>query len=433
MKQLNVLSIGGYDPTGGAGIVADAKTIKVLGCNPLTAISAIIPQNNLKVYGKIDLPKEEIENQLNAIFEDFEVSIVKTGVLNNDAIDLILKYQKEYDFKIICDPVLKSTTGYDFIDNELIAKYFKLFEKSHIITPNKEEYNIIKNFDEFENLNNNNYILITGTDDKLLYNNNKELRIFKGKKINKEVHGTGCVFSSAIASFMAKGYDIVHAIKEAKNVVLSSVIYANKTKYGYNSNPTYINKERVIKNLNYAIYLLKKMNFEDFVPEVGSNIAEGLVLPKSYKDIAALTGRIIKNKLGGIVNNGMSSEEFYVVGNIEFGASEHISKIILAANHYDPKIRSCMNIKYSKKLINILENEDCGFTVSSFDRRDEPENVSSMEWGTKFACEKFGGAPDIICDRGGDGKEPMIRVLGHDSVDVIKKVEMLIKIYNKNI
>ncbi|WP_421078048.1 bifunctional hydroxymethylpyrimidine kinase/phosphomethylpyrimidine kinase [Methanothermococcus sp. Ax23] len=433
MKQLNVLSIGGYDPTGGAGIVADAKTIKVLGCNPLTAISAIIPQNNLKVYGKIDLPKEEIENQLNAIFEDFEVSIVKTGVLNNDAIDLILKYQKEYDFKIICDPVLKSTTGYDFIDNELIAKYFKLFEKSHIITPNKEEYNIIKNFDEFENLNNNNYILITGTDDKLLYNNNKELRIFKGKKINKEVHGTGCVFSSAIASFMAKGYDIVHAIKEAKNVVLSSVIYANKTKYGYNSNPTYINKERVIKNLNYAIYLLKKMNFEDFVPEVGSNIAEGLVLPKSYKDIAALTGRIIKNKLGGIVNNGMSSEEFYVVGNIEFGASEHISKIILAANHYDPKIRSCMNIKYSKKLINILENEDCGFTVSSFDRRDEPENVSSMEWGTKFACEKFGGAPDIIYDRGGDGKEPMIRVLGHDSVDVIKKVEMLIKIYNKNI
>lgn len=428
-----MLSIGGYDPTGGAGIVADAKTIKVLGCNPLTAISAIIPQNNLKVYGKIDLPKEEIENQLNAIFEDFEVSIVKTGVLNNDAIDLILKYQKEYDFKIICDPVLKSTTGYDFIDNELIAKYFKLFEKSHIITPNKEEYNIIKNFDEFENLNNNNYILITGTDDKLLYNNNKELRIFKGKKINKEVHGTGCVFSSAIASFMAKGYDIVHAIKEAKNVVLSSVIYANKTKYGYNSNPTYINKERVIKNLNYAIYLLKKMNFEDFVPEVGSNIAEGLVLPKSYKDIAALTGRIIKNKLGGIVNNGMSSEEFYVVGNIEFGASEHISKIILAANHYDPKIRSCMNIKYSKKLINILENEDCGFTVSSFDRRDEPENVSSMEWGTKFACEKFGGAPDIIYDRGGDGKEPMIRVLGHDSVDVIKKVEMLIKIYNKNI
>ncbi len=422
----NVLSIGGYDPTGGAGIIADAKTIKMLDCNPLTAITAIIPQNNLKVYDKIDLPKKEIENQLKSIFEDFKVSIVKTGVLNNDAIDLILKYQKKYGFKIICDPVLKSTTGYDFIDNNLIAKYFELFEKSHIITPNKEEYNTIRNFKEYEKLKDN-YILITGTDDKLLYNN-KELRIFKGKKINKEVHGTGCVFSSAIASFIVKGYDIVHAIKEAKNVVLSSVIYADKTKYGYNSNPIHINKERVIKNLNYAIYLLKKMDFEDFVPEVGSNIAEGLILPKSHKDIAALTGRIIKNKLGG-TNNGIKSERFYVVGNIEFGASEHISKIILAANSFDPRIRSCMNIKYSEKLIDVLENEDGGFAVSSFDRRDEPQNVSSMEWGTKFACEKFRGVPDIIYDRGDVGKEPMIRVLGYDSIDVVKKIRKLINIY----
>ena len=425
MKQLNVLSIGGYDPTGGAGIVADAKTIKTLDCNPLTVATSIIPQNNLKVYNKIDLPKEEIENQMESIFEDFDISIVKTGVLNNDTIDLILKYQKEYNFKIICDPVLKSTTGYDFVDDKLISKYLELFKKSYIITPNKDEYDIIKSF---KNDLKNNYMLITGIDDKLLFNN-KELRIFKGKKLNKEVHGTGCVFSSAIASFIAKGYDIVHAIGEAKKVVLCSVIYAQKTKYGYNSNPTYINKESVIKNLNYAIYLLKKMDFEDFIPEVGSNIAEGLILPKSYKDIAALTGRIIKNKLGGTVNNGIKSERFYVVGNIEFGASEHIAKIILAASSYDPRIRSCMNIKYSEKLIDVLENEDGGFTVSSFDRGDEPPNVSSMEWGTKFACEKFGGAPDIIYDRGDIGKEPMIRVLGYDSIDVVKKIRKLINIY----
>ncbi len=422
--------MGGYDPTGGAGIVADAKTIKVLGCNPLTVTTSIIPQNNLKVYDKIDLQKEEIENQMESIFEDFKVPIIKTGVLNTDAIDLILKYQKEYNFKIICDPVLKSTTGYDFVDDKLISKYFELFKKSYIITPNKDEYNIIKNFKKHNDLKNN-YILITGTDDELLFNN-KELRLFKGKNINKEVHGTGCVFSSAIASFIAKGYDIVHAIGEAKKVVLCSVIYAQKTKYGYNSNPTHINKESVIKNLNYAIYLLKKMDFEDFVPEVGSNIAEGLILPKSHKDIAALTGRIIKNKLNGANNSNkaLKSEKFYVVGDIEFGASEHIAKIILAANSFDQRIRSCMNIKYSKKLINVLENGDRGFAVSSFNRRDEPPNVSSMEWGTKFACEKFGGVPDIIYDKGDIGKEPMIRVLGYNSIDVVKKIKKLINIYN---
>ncbi len=432
-QDLNILSIGGYDPTGGAGIVADAKTIKLLNCNPLSVITTIVPQNNSKIYGKADLPKRDIINQLEAIFEDFNVSIVKTGVLTEDSIDLILKYQKEFNFKIICDPVLKSTTGFNFVDDTLMNKYHELFRKSFIITPNSEEYMVIKNHENFIKLKNV-YVLITGIDDKLMYND-RELRVFKGNSINKEVHGTGCVFSSAIASFIAKGYDIVHAIKEAKNVVLSSVIYANKTEYGYNANPEYINREKVIKNLSYALYSLKNLDFRDFIPEVGTNIAESIIFPRRYNDIAALTGRIIKNKLKN------SDENFYVVGNIEFGASEHIAKIILAANLFDPKIRSCINIKYSKKLIEILENEDYDdyddyddyrFSISSFDRKKEPSNVSSMEWGTRFACEKFGGVPDIIYDRGDVGKEPMIRVLGIDSIDVVNKVKKLINIYKTN-
>ena len=424
MNSINILSIGGYDPTGGAGVIADAKTIKILDCNPLTITTTIIPQNNQKVYSKLDLPKEEIENQFKSIFADFEVKTVKTGVINKDTIDLILKYQKKYDFKIICDPVLKSTTDYNFVDEELIKKYFSLFEKSCIITPNKEEYSKLKEFEEYDNLKNKNiYTLITGIEDKLLFNDT-ELRTYSGKRINKECHGTGCVFSSAIASFIAKDYDIVNAIRRAKIVVLGSVIYANKTKYGYNSNPVYINREKVIKNLNYALYLLNKVNFEDFVPEVGANLAESSLLPKSYNDVAALTGRIIRNKLGGI----------FVVGDIEFGASEHIAKIILTACSFDPKIRSCLNIRYSEDTINLLE-EKSDFSISSFSRGDEPKSVSSMEWGTKFACENyskrmsFSGAPDIIYDKGGDGKEPMIRVLGNNSIEVVKKV---IKIINLN-
>lgn len=172
----------------------------------------------------------------------------------------------------------------------------------------------------------------------------------------------------------------------------------------------------MIKNLSYAIYLLKKMNFT-LIPEVGSNIAESLPFPKDFKDVAALTGRIIKNKLGG----------FYIVGDIEFGASEHIAKIILSASKFNPEIRACMNIKYDGGLIKLLKDK---FAVSSFDRKEEPPNVSTMEWGTKIACEKFGGVPDIIYDRGGEGKEPMIRVLGRDAIEVVKKVEVIQKIYN---
>ncbi|MEO2117979.1 MAG: thiamine-phosphate synthase family protein, partial [Methanocaldococcus sp.] len=388
-----------------------------LGVYCLTVTTSIIPQNNKIVYEKFDLPGDNIKNQFKAVFEEFNVEYVKTGVLTKPTIDILLKYINKYDLKVICDPVLASTTKFSFVDEGLMKKYIELFNKSFLITPNKEEFRKILNFARNNNLTikNDLYILITGIDDVLM-KNFEIIKTFKGFRVDREVHGTGCVYSTAITAFLSKGYDLEEAIKKAKKFVLSSIIYAKKSKFGYNSNPTYINKEKVIKNLSYALYLLKKMNFT-LIPEVGSNIAESLPFPKDFNDVAALTGRIIKNKLGG----------FYIVGDIEFGASEHIAKIILSASKFNPEVRACMNIKYDEKLIKMLKSK---FTISSFDRKEEPPNVSTMEWGTKFACEKFGGVPDIIYDRGGVGKEPMIRVLGKNAIEVIKKVEIIQKIYD---
>ncbi|XRO75859.1 thiamine-phosphate synthase family protein [Methanocaldococcus sp. 28A] len=412
-----ILAIGGYDPTGGAGISADIKTSHELGVYCPTITTSIIPQNNKMVYEKFDLPEKNIEKQFKAIFDEFDVEYVKTGVLTQPAIDVLLKYIDKYNLKVICDPVLASTTKFSFVDEELMKKYVKLFNKSFLITPNREEYKKIVDFVKNNNLKikDDLYILITGIDD-ILKTGSETVNTFKGHKVEREVHGTGCVYSTAITAFLSKGYVLEDAIREAKRFVLSSIIYAKKTKFGYNSNPTYINREKVIKNLSYAIYLLKKMDFT-LIPEVGSNIAESLPFPRDFNDVAALTGRIIKNKLGG----------FYIVGDIEFGASEHIAKIILSANKFNPEIRACMNIKYDDELIKMLKDK---FTISSFDRKEEPPNVSTMEWGTKFACEKFGRVPDIIYDRGGEGKEPMIRVLGRDTIEVIKKVEVILRIYN---
>lgn len=412
-----VLVIGGYDPTSGAGISADVKTAHTLGVYCPTITTSIIPQNNKMVYEKFDLPVENIKNQFKAVFEEFDIKYIKTGVLTKPAIDILLKYTNKYDLKIICDPVLASTTKFSFVDEDLMKKYIKLFNRSFLITPNKEEFKKILNFAKNNNLEirDDLYILVTGIDDVLM-KNSKIINTFKGFKVDREVHGTGCVYSTAITAFLSKGYDLEDAIKEAKRFVLSSVIYAKKTKFGYNSNPTYINKEKVIKNLSYALYLLKKMDFT-LIPEVGSNIAESLPFPRDFKDVAALTGRIIKNKLGG----------FYIVGDVEFGASEHIAKIILSASKFNPEVRACMNIKYDEELIKMLKDK---FTSSSFDRKEEPPNVSTMEWGTKFACEKFGGVPDIIYDKGGEGKEPMIRVLGKNAIEVVKKVEVIQKLYD---
>ncbi|HIP17053.1 MAG TPA: phosphomethylpyrimidine kinase [Methanothermococcus okinawensis] len=423
LKDINVLIVGGYDPTGGAGIIADVKTIKALKCNPLTVITSLIPQNNNRVYSKMDLPKDNIRDQFKAIFEDFEVSIVKTGVLTKEAIDVLLDYQRKYNLKIICDPVLKSSTGYNFIEDETLKKYFELFKKSLLIMPNSGEYNIIKNSKYFEYLkNSNNYILITGIEDKLFYNS-RELRTFKGHRIDREVHGTGCVFASGIASFIAKGHDIIYAIREGKRLVLASVIYAKRTKYGYNTNPTYINREEVIKSIGYAIYLLKKMDFHFLIPEEGSNIAEGLILPRNIREVASLVGGIIKKN-----KNLDSNLGFYRVGEVEFGVFSPISNIIITANHYNPRIRSAITIKYYEDIIEILKSKKYEFTLSSFEgERIKGESSKVMELGTKLACEKFEGVPDIIY--GDLGRESIMVVLGENALEVVKKVKKIIDIY----
>ncbi|AXI25880.1 phosphomethylpyrimidine kinase [Methanofervidicoccus sp. A16] len=395
MSKVNVLLVGGYDPTGGAGIVADVKTVEVVGCNPLTVITSLIPQNNKRVYSKMDLPRDVIEDQLQAIFEDFQVPIVKTGVLTEDAIDVLLKYHKEYNFKIVCDPVLRSTTGYNFIDEKTLEKYFKLFKRSLLILPNSQEYNIIRQSKYFKDLEKgNNYILITGIEDKLLYKG-KIIRRFRGRKIDREVHGTGCVFASAVASFIAKGYNIVDAIEEGKRVVLASVIYATKTKYGYNSNPIYINRERILKSLYYALHLLREMDLQSLIPEGDSYIGECLILPRDIEDIASL--RI----------TGKGAVEY-----VKFGVSNIVSKAIITANYYDPKVRGAITIKCSSDILETLRK--CGFSL--FPLPDGME-IRGIEEGIKVVYEKFEGVPDAIYF-----KDKVI-IFGEDGVDVVKKVK----------
>ena len=398
MSKVNVLLVGGYDPTGGAGIVADVKTAEVIGCNPLTVITSLIPQNNRRVYSKIDLPGDVIEEQLQAIFEDFQVSTVKTGVLTGDAIEVLLDYQKEYNFKIICDPVLRSTTGYNFVDGETLEKYFELFKRSLLILPNSQEYNILKESKHFKDLEKGDtYILITGIEDKLLYKG-EVIKRFKGRRIDREVHGTGCVFASAVASFIAKGYNIIEAIEEGKRVVLASVIYATRTKYGYNSNPVYIDRKKVLKNLYCAFHLLRKIDLQQLIPEKGSYIGECLILPKGVKDVASL-----KVKGDGAVEY------------VKFGDSNIVSKVIITTHYYDPKIRSAMTIKCSSDILEVLKK--CGSSLISL---SDEMKLREIEDCLKTIYRKSNKVPDAI-----HFKDNVI-LLGEDGVDVVKKIKKFI-------
>jgi hydroxymethylpyrimidine/phosphomethylpyrimidine kinase len=396
---MNILTVGGFDPTGGAGIVADVKTIKKLQNNPLSIITSIIPQNNNKVFLKKDLSKEEIKAQFDAIFEDFDVNWVKTGVLTTDSIDILLKFKKKYEFNIICDPVLKSTTDFEFSDDFLNKKYFEFFKECFLITPNLKEFEIIEKMFETSksNLNDIN-VLVTGKTDVLKINN-KNIEI-TGKYVEKEVHGTGCTYSSAITCFLSNGMTVKDSIVSAKEFVLGSVIYAEKTKFGYNSNPTSIDKESVEKNLAYAFNLIK--NRDILLADPNFIISESILLPETYLDIAT-----VKNN-----------------GDINFGISNTNSDLLLKLKEFNPKIRSCISLKIDESIKSKLENSE--LSIYSMKLLNDPiSSLKEVSIQNNFGTVFYETYPDILYF---EEKKPILIILGDNSLEIVKKLEKIEKL-----
>ena len=117
-----------------------------------------------------------------------------------------------------------------------------------------------------------------------------------------------------------------------------------------------------------------------------------------------------------------------------FGGSRHVADIVLTVMRFDPDKRAVMNIKYSETLVKVCRK--LKFKIASFDRAGEPKGVrkvegSSLEWGTEKAILEYGSVPDIIFDRGGMGKEEMIRVIASDVEDLVQRILKIQRLFKK--
>jgi predicted fused transcriptional regulator/phosphomethylpyrimidine kinase len=166
-------------------------------------------------------------------------------------------------------------------------------------------------------------------------------------------------------------------------------------------------RERVIQQLTYAVEMLKEGMDVGLIPEVGMNIVYAIPDARTPEDVAGVLGRIVR--LGNRV---------HPVGEIAFGASDHVARIVLTAMRFDPAIRSAANIRFSEAILDELEN--LMFEICSFDRTSEPPGVQTMDWGVASCCKE--GIPDVIYDRGAVGKEPMIRILGEEPTMVAQNI-----------
>lgn len=238
-----VMSIAGFDPSGGAGIVADAKTFESLAVQGLCVCSSITYQRDDFLEGVDWISAKNIIRQANVLFDKFDVEYCKIGLVENfDTLKTIIEYLYERNIKIILDPILRSSSGFDF--HKETSPLIPLLEKVYLLTPNFKEMKIIFNNNIKGKVAKNvlektNIFLKGGHHSKRLgtdYLFTKDYALpFSPKKGNYyEKHGSGCILSSAITAFLATGNDLKSACFKGKEYT-SDTLSSNETLLAYHN------------------------------------------------------------------------------------------------------------------------------------------------------------------------------------------------------
>ena len=252
------VTIAGVDPSGGAGIIADIKTFSAFGCFGASVITSITFQNTQGVFGAEHQTAESVRKQFEPIVDDFNVSAVKTGMLpNREIIEETARIIKENAIEnVVVDPVVRSTSGFDLIDDEALCSLIKtFFPISKVVTPNIPEAERISQI-QIRTINDLHKtakimrdmgaesILIKGghftkSEDKnaksrdYLFVENK-LEIFEKEFIKtSSTHGTGCVLASAITANLALEQDLIKSIEISKDFVHKAIKKAPHIGKGY--------------------------------------------------------------------------------------------------------------------------------------------------------------------------------------------------------
>lgn len=245
------LTIAGLDPSGGAGIIADIKTFTAFGCFATSAITSITFQNTTGVFGAIHQNAESVRGQIEPILQDFTISALKTGMLpTREIIGEVARLVRENDLQnFVVDPVVRSTSGFDLIDNQALQILIEnLFPLAEIVTPNlpeaeritkmkiENEQDIEKAARIMQSMGAKNVLIKGGHFGKAEGGRRKaEDFLFEGQKRRtfeaefietNATHGTGCTLAAAIAANLALEKSLIEAVEIAKKFVTKAICTA---------------------------------------------------------------------------------------------------------------------------------------------------------------------------------------------------------------
>ena len=258
--QKTVLVIAGSDPSGGAGIQADLKTLTSFGVYGMTAITALTEQNTNGVFDILEIPIDFVVKQINCCLSDINANAVKIGMLHSaDLISAVLEalfnnnIVSNKKVNIVLDPVMVAKGGHKLLKENAIDALKNFIKVAQpILTPNIPEAEIltgikINNLKDMKNVGKEiinlgaSHVILKGGHMKvrvmtdLLINSSEIHSIETSKIITNHTHGTGCTMASALSASLAKSIDIRHSFEIAHKYVNNAI--KTNPKFGRGNGP----------------------------------------------------------------------------------------------------------------------------------------------------------------------------------------------------
>ncbi len=248
-KPVLALSFAGFDPSGGAGILEDLKVFNELGVYGLSVISILTVQSSFGLRSTLPVDSAFLREQIECLFEDRLPAAAKIGLLARETIPVIIDFLHKVSFPVVLDTIFKAGSGLSLVDSQMLQVYRReLIPRATLITPNVKEAEALLDraiFDSRELEGAARQLLDMGAQAVLikgrhldedqvvdLYLSRSETRRFvKPRRAFKNVHGTGCALSAAIAAYLARGSALIDAVASAQAYMdrkLAKFIYSGE-------------------------------------------------------------------------------------------------------------------------------------------------------------------------------------------------------------
>ncbi|MBE6327893.1 MAG: hydroxymethylpyrimidine/phosphomethylpyrimidine kinase [Bacteroidales bacterium] len=215
-----IVSIGAFDPTGGAGVLADIRVAGRFGVYGMSVLTAATSQNPKSFNGVEAVSDDMFRKQISDVFGHYRVDAMKCGMIatKSQLKILIDFFSANKPQNLVVDPIISATLGNRVFDKETIDLYRELCGYALLVTPNEKETEILKSIASHAILNKggdaNSNICVD-----ILKIGDEEIKFTSEKIKTTNTHGTGCTMSSAIASCLAIGYNLKTSVKIAHDYV----------------------------------------------------------------------------------------------------------------------------------------------------------------------------------------------------------------------